>query len=104
MEISIRAQRGLNLCALYECLIADDDNDDTDDTDLFLSSFWKEGVFLYVIIYIMINRIVNNYCLEKINTPLSSLSSSSLSSLARKGLGEEGRRRDSNCALDFAAR
>ena len=63
MEISIRAQRGLNLCALYECLIADDDNDDTDDTDLFLSSFWKEGVILYIIIYIMINRIANNYCL-----------------------------------------
>ena len=100
MEISIRAQRGLNLCALYECLIADDDNDDT---DIFLSSFWKGGVILYII-YIMINRIVNNYCLEIINTPLSSLSSSSLSSLAKKGLGEEGRRRDSNCAFDFAAR
>ena len=52
----------------------------------------------------MINRIINNTCLEKINTPLSSLSSSSLSSLAKKGLGEEGRRRDSNCAFDFAAR
>ena len=103
MEISIRAQRGLNLCALYECLIADDDNDDTDDTDIFLSSFWKGGVILYII-YIMINRIVNNYCLEIINTPLSSLSSSSLSSLAKKGLGEEGRRRDSNCAFDFVAR
>ena len=52
------AQRGLeplrpwNLCALgYGCLIADDDNDDTDDTGLFLLS-------------------------------------SSLSSLAKKGLGE----------------
>ena len=86
----------LDLCAL---LIADDDNDDTDDTDLFLSSFWKEGVIIYVIIYIMINRIINNSCLEIINTPLSSLSS-----LAKKGLGEEGRRRDSNCAFDFAAR
>ena len=101
MEISIRAQRGLNLCALYECLIADDDNDDT---DIFLSSLWKERVILYIIIYIMINSIINNSCLEKINTPLSSLSSSSLSSLAKKGLGEEGRRRDSNCAFDFAAR
>ena len=69
-------------------MLTDDDNDDTDDTDLFLSSFWKEGVILYIIIYIMINRIVNNYCLEKINTPLSSLSSSSLSSLAKKGLGQ----------------
>ena len=85
-------------------MLTDDDNDDTDDTDLFLSSFWKEGVILYIIIYIMINRTANNYCLEKINTPLSSLSSSSLSSLAKKGLGEEGRRRDSNCAFDFAAR
>ena len=101
MEISIRAQRGLNLCALYECLIADDDNDDT---DIFLSSLWKERVILYIIIYIMINSIINNSCLEKINTPLSSLSSSSLSSLAKKGLGEEGRRRDSNCAFGFAAR
>ena len=85
-------------------MLTDDDNDDTDDTDLFLSSLWKERVILYIIIYVMINRIINNYCLEKINTPLSSLSSSSLSSLAKKGLGEEGRRRDSNCALDFAAR
>ena len=85
-------------------MLTDDDNDDTDDTDLFLSSLWKERVILYIIIYVMINRIINNYCLEKINTPLSSLSSSSLSSLAKKGLGEEGRRRDSNCAFDFAAR
>ena len=85
-------------------MLTDDDNDDTDDTDIFLSSFWKGGVILYIIIYIMINRIINNFCLEIINTPLSSLSSSSLSSLAKKGLGEEGRRRDSNCALDFAAR
>ena len=85
-------------------MLTDDDNDDTDDTDLFLSSLWKERVILYIIIYVMINRIINNYCLEKINTPLSSLSSSSLSSLAKKGLGEEGRRRDSNCALGFVAR
>ena len=77
-------------------MIADDDNDDTDDTDIFLSSLWKERVILYNIIYIMINRIINNSCLEIINSPLSSLSSSSLSSLAKKGLGEEGRRRDRN--------
>lgn len=89
---------------MYGCLNADDDNDDTNDTDLFLSSFWKGGVILYIIIYIMINRKINNSCLEIINTPLSSLSSSSLSSLAQKGLGEEGRRRDSNCAFGFAAR
>ena len=37
----------------------------------------------------MINKIINNYCLEKINAPLSSLSSSSLSSLAKKGLTQK---------------
>jgi hypothetical protein len=49
----------------------------------FCHRFGKKGVILYVVIYIMINRKINNSCLEIINTPLSSLSS-----LAKKGLGE----------------
>ena len=51
-------------------LNADDDNDDTDDSDLFLSSVWKGGDIIYIIINIMINRIIDNSCLEKINTPI----------------------------------
>jgi hypothetical protein len=51
-------------------LNADDDNDDTDDSDLFLSSVWKGGDIIYIIINIMINRIIGNSCLEKINTPI----------------------------------
>ena len=50
-------------------LNADDDNDDTDDSDLFLSSVWKGGDIIYII-NIMINRIIDNSCLEKINTPI----------------------------------
>jgi hypothetical protein len=51
-------------------LNADDDNDDNDDSDLFLSSVWKGGDIIYIIINIMINRIIDNSCLEKINTPI----------------------------------
>ena len=51
-------------------LNADDDNDDNDDSDLFLSSVWKEEVIIFIIINIMINRIIDNSCLEKINTPI----------------------------------
>ena len=51
-------------------LNADDDNDDSDDSDLFLSSVWKGGDIIYIIINIMINRIIDNSCLEKINTPI----------------------------------
>jgi hypothetical protein len=51
-------------------LNADDDNDDNDDSDLFLSSVWKGGDIIYIIINIMINRIIGNSCLEKINTPI----------------------------------
>ena len=51
-------------------LNADDDNDDTDDSHLFLSSVWKEEVIIFIIINIMINRIIDNSCLEKINTPI----------------------------------
>ena len=51
-------------------LNADDDNDDNDDSDLFLSSVWKGGDIIYIIINIMINRIIDNSCFEKINTPI----------------------------------
>ena len=51
-------------------LNADDDSDDSDDSDLFLSSLWKEEVIIFIIINIMINRIINNSCFEKINTPI----------------------------------
>jgi hypothetical protein len=51
-------------------LNADDDNDDNDDSHLFLSSVWKEEVIIFIIINIMINRIIDNSCLEKINTPI----------------------------------
>ena len=51
-------------------LNADDDNDDNDDSDLFLSSVWKGEVIIFIIINIMINRIIDNSCLEKINTPM----------------------------------
>ena len=51
-------------------LNADDDSDDSDDSDLFLSSLWKGGDIIYIIINIMINRIINNSCLEKIKTPI----------------------------------
>jgi len=51
-------------------LNADDDNDDTDDSHLFLSSVWKGGDIIYIIINIMINRIIDNSCFEKINTPI----------------------------------
>ena len=51
-------------------LNADDDNDDNDDSDLFLSSVWKGEVIIFIIINIMINRIIDNSCFEKINTPI----------------------------------
>ena len=51
-------------------LNADDDNDDTDDSHLFLSSVWKEEVIIFIIINIMINRIIDYSCFEKINTPI----------------------------------
>ena len=51
-------------------LNADDDSDDSDDSDLFLSSLWKEEVIIFIIINIMINRIIDNSCLEKIKTPI----------------------------------
>ena len=51
-------------------LNADDDNDDNDDSHLFLSSVWKEEVIIFIIINIMINRIIDYSCFEKINTPI----------------------------------
>jgi len=46
---------------------ADDDTDDTDDSGIYLSSFWF--IFIYIIYYIYKYGSVNNYPCTKINTP-----------------------------------